>query len=66
MTSPTEEDFRAHALVLLHKTRDRTNLEAMAEGVKFGYGLGLRHASQDVAKATKDLIEFREKNNRPQ
>ncbi len=65
MTSPTSEDFKAHALVLLHKTRDRTNLEAMAEGVKFGYGLGIRHATIEVSKASIELREHRERINHP-
>lgn len=65
MKRPTEEDFKMHALGMLIHSRAQTNLEAMSEGIKFGYQLALRHAADEVEAAVKDLKEFRENNNKP-
>ena len=66
MKQPTEEDFKAHALVLCHQARSKTNLELLVAAMKFGYQLALRHSTDEVETAFKDLIASREKSNRPQ
>ncbi len=66
MKQPSEEDFKAHALVLILKTRLKdTDIERTVSAIKFGYQLALQHACAEVSKATEDLKADRARTNAP-
>lgn len=60
------DDWKMHAWEFCRQHNMPGSVADITEAMRFGYGLALTDAKDELARVTEDLVAFRNKSNAPQ